>query len=105
MMIRRTLVCLLMLAPAATSGEVPNSGVDFSRDILPLLSDNCFKCHGPDKANRQTELRLDKHESAVAALASGLTAIVPGNSGDSELFVRVSSSDADLKMPPPDSGK
>ncbi|MCH2212421.1 MAG: PSD1 and planctomycete cytochrome C domain-containing protein [Fuerstiella sp.] len=106
-MIRKNLIliCLLILSPAGTSAEVTHSGVDFSRDILPLLSDNCFKCHGPDEANRQAELRLDKHESAVTALASGLTAVVPGNSGDSELFVRVSSDDPDLKMPPPDSGK
>ena len=79
--------------------------VDFGRDILPLLSDNCFKCHGPDEANREAGLRLDRQEGAVGQLESGTTALVPGHSGKSELFKRLTSSDPDLKMPPVDSGK
>jgi Protein of unknown function (DUF1553)/Protein of unknown function (DUF1549)/Planctomycete cytochrome C len=81
------------------------SGVDFSRDILPLLSDSCFTCHGPDEANRESGLRLDKHESVLQTLESGHAAIVPGKSSQSELFLRISSDDPDVKMPPPDSDR
>ena len=79
--------------------------VDFSRDILPLLSDKCFKCHGPDEAIREAGLRLDRQEGATVELDSGATAIVPGNSMASELISRITTDDADLKMPPVDSGK
>ena len=79
--------------------------LNFSRDILPVLSENCFKCHGPDEGNRESGLRLDQHESALIALESGKHAVVPGSSEQSELFRRISSGDDDVKMPPPDSGK
>ena len=78
---------------------------DFSRDILPLLSENCFQCHGPDEANRESDLRLDQHDGAVAELDAGGRAIVPGESANSLLFQRISSDDPDQLMPPPDSGK
>ena len=70
--------------------------IDFSRHVLPILSDKCFKCHGPDEANRQADLRLDQEEGASAA-------IVAGKSAESELFRRITSSDADERMPPADS--
>jgi len=79
--------------------------VNFSRDILPLLSNNCFRCHGPDEANREAGLRLDRQDGALAELESSRTAIVAGNSRGSELFRRISSSDPDVKMPPADSEK
>ena len=79
--------------------------INFSRDILPLLSENCFKCHGPDDANREAGLRLDTHEGALAELDSGDTAIVAGNSAASAVYQRISSDDSDLRMPPTDSGK
>ncbi|MEO1996751.1 MAG: DUF1549 domain-containing protein, partial [Planctomycetaceae bacterium] len=79
--------------------------VDFSRDILPLFSENCFKCHGPDAANRQAGLRLDKQDGAVKKLESGLTAVVPGNSKASAMMQRIRATDPDLQMPPVDSGK
>lgn len=100
--------------PLATSGAIILLSVaascqaaepDFSRDILPLLSDRCFKCHGPDEANRQSGLRLDEQDAALAELDSGARAVVPGKSAESELVVRITSQDADLKMPPEDSGK
>ena len=79
--------------------------IDFSRDVLPLLSENCFKCHGPDEANREAGLRLDKPEGATAKLDSGETAIVSGESESSTVYQRISSPDPDLRMPPVDSGK
>ena len=93
-------VCLVPLQMASAGDDV-----NFSRDILPLLSDNCFKCHGPDEANREAGLRLDQHEASQAKLESGNLAIVPGRSAESSLYERISSSDPDLKMPPVDSGK
>jgi hypothetical protein len=71
--------------------------VDFARDIRPLLSDRCFVCHGPDANQRATDLRLDQEDSAQG------TAIVPGSADQSELIRRISSSDGDVMMPPPDS--
>ncbi len=72
--------------------------IDFNRDVRPLLSENCFFCHGPDPNTRQADLRLDQHAGALAA-------IVPDQSHASELFARISSDDPDLKMPPPDSNR
>ncbi|TWT34556.1 DUF1553 domain-containing protein [Blastopirellula retiformator] len=73
--------------------------VDFQRDIRPILSDNCFQCHGPDPLHREADLRLDTAEGAHAA------AIVPGEPDESELVARIVSGDADLAMPPHESGK
>src|ERR1700733_3156700 len=78
------------------------SAVNFSRDVLPILSDNCFYCHGPDENRRKGHLRLDVRESAVAE-HDGLTAIVPGKVDESELVTRLLSKDPDEVMPPPKS--
>ena len=104
-MIRQSIFALtavICFAPAATAA---GGDVDFSRDVLPLLSDNCFKCHGPDEGNREAGLRLDKHKTTLAKLKSGHTAVVPGKSGQSELYRRITSGDPDERMPPVDSGK
>ena len=71
--------------------------IDFDRDIRPVLSDTCFKCHGPDEAKRKADLRLDEREGLFAQLK-------PGDPSTSELFDRISSIDPDQQMPPPDSG-
>jgi hypothetical protein len=76
--------------------------ISFNRDIRPILSDNCFACHGPDSGNRQAGLRLDVAEQAMAELDSGARAIVPENVDASELVTRIISTDADLVMPPPE---
>jgi hypothetical protein len=112
-MIRRwkNLVRLMAIAIAAVSprlaiaDDAARSGVEFNRDILPILSDNCFHCHGPDKAHREADLRLDTEEGAIAKLESGQRAILPGKSNESELVRRIMSPDAGERMPPPDSGR
>ncbi len=76
--------------------------IDFSRQVLPIFSDKCFKCHGPDEANRQADLRLDQEQSAKRTV-DGKSAIVAGKSDASELVRRISSRDADEVMPPADS--
>lgn len=79
--------------------------IEFNRDIRPILSDNCFSCHGPDEKTRHAGLRLDLFDSAKSKLDSGHVAIVPGQAGESELVRRILSTDADTQMPPPDSTK
>jgi hypothetical protein len=78
--------------------------VSYNFNIRPILSDKCFKCHGPDANKRQAHLRLDIGDSAYAALkeTKGAYAIVPGKPGQSELWKRISSSDITYMMPPPD---
>lgn len=79
--------------------------VDFNLHIRPILSDRCFKCHGPDANQRKANLRLDTQEGALAALKDNPKAhvIMPGNPDQSEVFLRISSSDTSQLMPPPKS--
>ncbi len=77
--------------------------LEFNRDIRPILSNACFKCHGPDPERRQGDLRLDTAEDATAN-RGGSPAIKPGEPDGSEVVRRVTSTDADSLMPPADSG-
>ncbi|NUM55538.1 MAG: DUF1553 domain-containing protein [Candidatus Hydrogenedentes bacterium] len=79
--------------------------VNFNRDIRPILSNNCFACHGPDDKERKADLRFDEGESAYRAGKSGKTAVVPGDVSASELVARVTASDAADRMPPESFGK
>ncbi|MBI3854160.1 MAG: PSD1 domain-containing protein [Planctomycetes bacterium] len=79
--------------------------IQFNRDIRPLLSENCVKCHGPNSNDRKGKLRLDNRDSAFAPAESGKTALVPGDLKKSELWLRISTSDPEDKMPPRKSGK
>jgi hypothetical protein len=83
------------IAPAWTAEKK----VSYSQDIRPILSTNCFACHGRDEEARQAELRLDVRDAAVE-----YSAIAPGDAESSILIERVASSDPELVMPPPDSG-
>jgi cytochrome c553 len=87
-----------LLATVAAGGEPPT----YNSDIRPILSENCFACHGPDAKAREAGLRLDIADQATAELESGLRAIAPGDLDSSELLARVSSADPDLVMPPPE---
>jgi hypothetical protein len=77
--------------------------LQFNRDIRPILSDNCFRCHGFDKNTREADLRLDVTEGAYAEREGGVKPIVPGKPEESELFRRITTSDQDERMPPADS--
>ncbi len=101
----RALLCLLAVSLSAASGLAAGEKVDFSRDISPILSDNCYACHGPDAAHRKAGLRFDLKESALAQLKSDNYAIVPGDLDKSELIARILTKDEDDIMPPIDSGK
>ncbi len=74
---------------------------DFNRDIRPILSGTCFKCHGMDDKARKSGLRLDIRDVAVKPAKSGETAIVPGHPDQSELITRIYSDDVNDIMPPP----
>lgn len=89
------LLCVaLTLSPGSALGE---EEIRFGRDVLPILSDRCFHCHGPDDSHREAGLRLDLWEEAVG---DGSGAIVPGDPDSSELLARITSDDPDLRMPP-----
>ncbi len=79
--------------------------IDFNTDIRPLLSDRCFKCHGPEEKSREAGLRFDRKDVAMGELESGLTAIVPGDVKQSTLVERITAADEAERMPPADSGK
>lgn len=79
--------------------------VNFSRDIRPILSNTCYKCHGPDEKERQAGLRLDTPEGLLARSSAEAPIVAPGDSAASELYRRIVSDDPEEKMPPPSSGK
>ncbi len=77
--------------------------VDFNRQIRPILSDSCFRCHGPDEGSREARLRLDVRDAALQPAKSGAVAIVPGDPARSELLLRIT--DEHDAMPPAETGK
>jgi hypothetical protein len=79
--------------------------VDFNREVRPILSDNCFACHGPDVQKIKGGLRLDLRDAALATAKSGKAAIVSGKPQESELVRRLETKDPDDVMPPPESHK
>src|SRR5215510_16164500 len=89
------LACLYLFLPAA-SADNTKASIDFDREVRPILSDNCFACHGPDENQRMAKLRFDTKEGAFAI--SGV--ITPGDASKSSLYQRVSSKDQDVVMPP-----
>src|SRR5258706_4079913 len=78
--------------------------IEFNRDIRPIFSDTCFKCHGPDTAKRKAELRMDVRDDALAKHEHGIP-IVPGKPEQSEAYRRLTTHDEDDLMPPVKSGK
>lgn len=95
-------LCLVWFAASeiVVVGDGDRKTVQFNRDIRPILSENCFQCHGPDEHQRKAKLRLDIRESAVARHA-----VVPGDASASLLIERVNSTNAEERMPPEKSGR
>ncbi|MDG2358740.1 MAG: DUF1549 domain-containing protein, partial [Planctomycetaceae bacterium] len=93
------------LAVVSSTVVTAESKIDFGRDIRPILSDNCYACHGPDETHREGGFRLDRKDSAFGMAASNATVIVPGKLELSELIARIVTDDDELRMPPSDSTK
>lgn len=85
---------------AATDPAHSGPPVNFQRQVRPILSDNCFLCHGPDKGTRMADVRLDIREGAFATRKNGVI-IVPGKPEESLLIKRITSDNAGYRMPPP----
>ena len=105
---RAAVAAMLISTLTLVTGCIDRSSfgeVDYNWDVRPILSNNCFSCHGPDEEARKAGLRLDLRAIAVAALPDSpdKVAIVPGDPSASELIRRVSSDDVDVVMPPPSS--
>ena len=105
---RRTLAVAILLTGLLPSIDAParadDHTVDFSRDIRPILSDNCYQCHGPDANQRKASLRLDTAAGAFRN-EDGVRPFVAGKPGESEVHRRITTDDPDDHMPPPDSGR
>src|SRR5437016_13509301 len=93
--------CQSALVPALAlfSGALSSAAVSFNRDIRPIMSDTCFRCHGPDKNARFAALRLDIREEALKPAVDGKIPIVPGKQEDSEIIKRIFSNDPSQIMP------
>jgi hypothetical protein len=87
------------------AASVLEATIDFDREVRPILSNHCFKCHGPDEQQLQAGLRMDLEGSIFGAADSGAIAIVPGQPNESEVMRRILSRDEDQRMPPPAEGK
>ena len=96
------LLTTLVVAAVGPFSASADDAVRYNRDVLPLLADHCFSCHGFDSAKREAGLRLDQRVGSTEKLESGARAIVPGDLKNSELWTRVTSRDPDIRMPPPE---
>jgi hypothetical protein len=104
LLVTASLAWILGATPSAPAAEAPTKPVDFNREIRPILSDNCFKCHGPDEKMRMAKMRLDETEGLFVD-RGGYKIIVPGNSAQSKIYQKISSKDVAFRMPPAYSGK
>ena len=93
-------LALTWALPALAASATSPKKVDYNRDVRPVLSDNCFYCHGPDEKKREAKLRLDVREDAIAKKA-----FIPGKPDQSALVKRIFTKDVDDLMPPADSHK
>src|ERR1700676_3652104 len=89
----------LILATIVATATVSSAAVSFNRDIRAIMSDTCFRCHGPDKAARMAGLRLDIRDEALKARKPDVIPIVPGDPEHSAIIQRIFAKDARI-MPP-----
>lgn len=92
------MTAVLVLSGIASASD----RVQYNRQVRPILSAFCWRCHGPDARSRQAELRLDQRGPATEPRASGKHAVIPGDTAQSELIKRIQSTDPSLRMPPPE---
>lgn len=92
---------LLAIEKTVQAAAPKGNGVQFNRDIRPILAQHCFKCHGIDDSGRKGQLRLDVRDAALKGGKSGMPAIVPGNPDQSEMVRRLFTDERSEKMPPP----
>ncbi|HJT79469.1 MAG TPA: DUF1549 domain-containing protein, partial [Gemmataceae bacterium] len=95
-----TVLLVSLSAGLLVSSSRAADAIQYNRDIRPILSENCFACHGPDKTARKAKLRLDVREEAIKA-----EAVVPGHPEKSGLVERIFSTERGQVMPPPKSHK
>jgi hypothetical protein len=93
---------LLIAVAVAVALSRASAAVDYARDVLPILSDKCYHCHGPDETGRKAKLRLDTKEGT---LRTKDPIVIPGQSRESELINRITTTNLDDLMPPPDSNR
>lgn len=104
MVIKHLWIGIFVLVTLPVQGYSKEKSINFNRDIRPILSRNCFQCHGPDATHREADLRLDI-ENGIKTKSENNLIVHPGQPEKSLLFERISSTDPDLLMPPPDSEK
>src|ERR1041385_3398316 len=104
-LLRKNFFIAAILCTAVAGAGAGQNKVDFNREIRPILSDNCYACHGPDAGKRKAGLRLDLKEGAFAKLKSDNFAIVPKHPEKSALVERITAKDEDERMPPLKTGK
>ncbi len=98
-------LCGLVWLGVVGRTEAAGKKVDFNHDVRLILSDNCFACHGPDEKKRKAKLRLDTEAGAKADLGKGVRAVVAGKVSESALWRRITATDPDSIMPPPETHK
>jgi hypothetical protein len=91
---------LPLFSTASLSAATEPTRISFNKDIRPIMSDTCFRCHGPDKSSRRAGMRLDIRETAMKALPDGKIPIVPGAPDKSEVVRRVFAPNPAVRMPP-----
>jgi hypothetical protein len=98
---------LTMLNARTARASDPNRSLDFARDVQPILSDNCYSCHGHDANKRKADLRLDALDPKLGPFAprDGYSIIAPGKPDDSVLVARITSDDPEFHMPPPEANR
>ncbi|MCH2601024.1 MAG: hypothetical protein MKZ94_16555, partial [Pirellulales bacterium] len=95
-----TLTAAILLTALAQPSTVIADEISFTRDIRPILSNKCYKCHGPDEDARVTEMRLDPRPDLFGEKTAPHSPVVPRSLKRSEIISRILSEDPDIRMPP-----
>src|SRR6478735_6505800 len=98
------ILAFALIATGAARSSAASAHLEYNRDIRPILSENCFSCHGADSASRKAKLRLDSFADATAKREEGSPALIPGKPSESEVIRRIFDAGDDL-MPPEKSHK